>query len=116
MTMSLFDDDRKIPKVSINICVKPLNLDVNETKNWNKVFGYIMKKSRTKLDFLNINGLRRLDLDKIKLAKIRLKLNILDYKELLKIEDIFNDKLSVDLKAFILAILHISADKLIDCF
>ena len=41
-----FTDGRKIPEVSINVKVKVDTEATEEATNWNKVFGYLMRKPR----------------------------------------------------------------------
>lgn len=110
--LDIFGDDRKIPKLSINVKVKVNTVSPEETANWNNVFGYIMKKPRTKLEFLAVNPIRNLALSKVKLADISNYLSDEDYTQLTKIEQLFDERLTADIKAFILSILHIPYDKL----
>ena len=71
-----------------------------------------MKKPRTKLEFLTVNVIRKLPLEKITLELIK-PLNLEDdYKVLVTIEDIFNNRLTSDVKSFILAILRIPIKEL----
>lgn len=102
-----FIDDRKIPKLSINVKVKVKTDSVEETNTWNSVFGYIIKKPRTKLEFLTVSNIRNLPLKNITLNKIKNIISEEDYTELKKIEKIFDERLTTDLKAFILAVLRI---------
>ena len=60
-----FTDGRKIPEVSINVKVKVDTETTEEATNWNKVFGYLMRKPRTKVEFLNIIDLRKFALNNI---------------------------------------------------
>ena len=69
--LNIFDDDRKIPKLSINIKVRCKDTNFDESNTWNYVFGYIMKKPRTKLDFLAVGPIRTLDLNSLKLSMLR---------------------------------------------
>lgn len=103
----IFGDGRKRPKLSVNVKVKVSTTYTDEMTHWNKVFGYIMKKPRTKLEFLMINSIRKLSLSKITLQKIKNYISEEDYVQLQKIENIFDKDLTDDLKAFILAILKI---------
>lgn len=105
--LDIFGDNRKIPKVSINVKIKVDTQSGAETHAWNNTFGYIMKKPRTKLDFLLISNIRALDLDKITVAKLKDYLSKEDYEYLYAIENLFDNKLAKDLKAFILSILHV---------
>jgi len=106
--LNIFDDNRRIPKLSVNIKVRCKDTTLDESAAWNYVFGYIMKKPRTKLDFLAVGPIRTLNLSDLKLSDLQGVMSDEDYTELLKIETLFNDKLSVDVKAFILAMLKVS--------
>ena len=106
--IDVFGDGRKTPKISVNVKIKVKTSDINETIAWNKAFGYIMKKQRTKLEFLAVDSLRCLSLDKVKLKDIVNFITEEDYAELSPIEKIFNKRLTSDVKAFILAILKVS--------
>ena len=102
-----FLDKRPIPKISINVKVKIKSDSAKENADWNKAFGYIMKKPRTKLEFLTVNLIRKLPLENITLEKIKPYLTNADYQQLATIENIFNTKLTTDVKSFILSILRI---------
>ena len=106
-TVNPFLDKRPIPKISINVKVKIKSDSAKENADWNKAFGYIMKKPRTKLEFLTVNLIRKLPLEKITLEKIKPYLTDADYQQLSTIENIFNTKLTTDVKSFILSILRI---------
>lgn len=106
--IDVFGDGRKTPKISVNVKIKVKTSDINETIAWNKAFGYIMKKQRTKLEFLAVDSLRCLSLDKVKLKDIASLITEEDYAELSPIEKIFDKRLTSDVKAFILAILKVS--------
>lgn len=106
--IDVFGDGRKTPKISVNVKIKVKTSDINETIAWNKAFGYIMKKQRTKLEFLAVDSLRCLSLDKVKLKDIASLITGEDYAELSPIEKIFDKRLTSDVKAFILAILKVS--------
>lgn len=106
--IDVFGDGRKTPKISVNVKIKVKTSDINETVAWNKAFGYIMKKQRTKLEFLTVDSLRCLSLDKVKLKDIVNFITKEDYAELSPIEKIFDKRLTSDVKAFILAILKVS--------
>ena len=106
--IDVFGDGRKTPKISVNVKIKVKTSDINETIAWNKAFGYIMKKQRTKLEFLAVDSLRCLSLDKVKLKDIANFITEEDYAELSPIEKIFDKRLTSDVKAFILAILKVS--------
>ena len=106
--IDVFGDGRKTPKISVNVKIKVKTSDINETVAWNKAFGYIMKKQRTKLEFLAVDSLRCLSVDKVKLKDIATLITEEDYAELSPIEKIFDKRLTSDVKAFILAILKVS--------
>lgn len=107
-----FLDKRPIPKININVKVKIKSDSAKENADWNKAFGYIMKKPRTKLEFLTVNIIRKLPLEKITLEKIKPYLTENDYQQLLTIENIFNSKLTTDVKSFILSVLRIPVKNL----
>ena len=109
--IDVFGDGRKTPKISVNVKIKVKTSDINETVAWNKAFGYIMKKQRTKLEFLAVDSLRCLSLDKVKLKDIANLITEEDYAELSPIEKIFDKRLTSDVKAFILAILRVSSNQ-----
>lgn len=110
--IDVFGDGRKTPKISVNVKIKVKTSDINETGAWNKAFGYIMKKQRTKLEFLAVDSLRCLSLDKVKLKDIANLITEEDYAELSPIEKIFDKRLTSDVKAFILAILKVSNNQI----
>lgn len=110
--IDVFGDGRKTPKISVNVKIKVKTSDINETVAWNKAFGYIMKKQRTKLEFLAVDSLRCLSLDKVKLKDIANLITEEDYTELSPIEKIFDKRLTSDVKAFILAILKVSNNQI----
>lgn len=110
--LDIFGDNRPIPRLVINVKVKANTKNSKEANTWNKVFGYIMKKPRTKYEFLAITTIRTLDLNIITLDSIKDLISKEDYTQLLSIERIFNCGLTSDLKAFILAILRIPFPKL----
>lgn len=107
-----FLDGRKIPKLSINVKVKVKTDSVEETNTWNSVFGYIIKKPRTKLEFLMTSNVRNLSLKAITLDKIKDLISEEDYNQLKKVEKLFNERLTTDLKAFILSVLRIPLNTL----
>lgn len=107
-TVNPFLDNRPIPKVGINVKVKVKTDSAKENAAWNKAFGYLMKKPRTKLEFLTVSLIRKLTLDTITVKKIKPYISQEDYDYLLSIENIFNTRLTTDIKSFILAILRIS--------
>ena len=113
-SLDIFGDQRKIPKVTVNVRIKVKTDSLEETSAWNKAFGYIMKKPRTKLEFLTIASLRNLPLSKLTLAVLKPYLKEEDYLQLKTVETIFDTKLTPDLKAFILGILRIPYNTLSD--
>lgn len=102
-----FLDKRPIPKINVNVKVKIKTNSAEENANWNKVFGYIMKKPRTKLEFLTIGLIRKLDLTKVTVKKLQNFIPEEDFQQLSIIEDIFDNRLTTDVKSFILGILRI---------
>jgi len=102
-----FLDTRPIPKVNVNVKVKVKTNSAKENADWNKAFGYIMKKPRTKLEFLTVSLIRKLPLDKITLESIKPYITETDYTYLKSIEDIFNTRLTNDIKSFIISILKV---------
>lgn len=112
--IDIFGDQRKIPKLSVNVRIKVKTNSPEETAEWNRVFGYIMKKPRTKLEFLTIASLRDLPLSKLTLAVLKPYIKEEDYIQLQKVEDLFNTRLTTDLKAFILGVLRIPYNTLRD--
>jgi hypothetical protein len=112
--IDIFGDGRKIPTVFVNIKVKIKTKSLEEMLAWNKVFGYIMKKPRTKLEFITVANIRKLkSLDNVTLNKIKKYISVEDYQELSKVEDIFNSGLTLDIKAFILSILKVPFEVLL---
>jgi len=107
-----FLDKRPIPKININVKIKVKTNSAKENADWNKAFGYLMKKPRTKLEFLTVNIIRKIPLDKITVASIKPFILEPDYNVLLTIEDIFNTRLTSDVKSFILAVLRIPVKEL----
>ena len=85
--LDIFGDGRKRPKLSVNVKIKINTKYKEESLEWNKVFGYIMKKPRTKLEFLMVNSIRRLQLSNITLEKIKPYISEEDYGQLFKIEN-----------------------------
>ena len=114
LNVDLFGDERKVPKLSVNVKVKVKTESQEENTQWNSVFGYLMKKPRTKLDFLTTNNFRKLPLAELTLEKLKPFIFKEDYDQLVKIERVFNEALSSDLKAFILAILKIPYEKVLE--
>lgn len=112
--LDIFGDGRKRPKLSINVKVKIDTDNKSEASNWNAVFGYFMKKQRTKLEYLNINAIRNLNISSIKLFDIQNYISKDDFEQLQKVENIFNNDLTSDVKAFLLSILKIKYSILSD--
>lgn len=105
--IDIFGDNRKIPVLKINSKIKIHGLTKDEEVIWNKAFGYIQKKPHGKLEYLAVNCFRNEKIKSLKFTDIERFLSEEDVTELKSIEDIFNNKLSLDLKAFILAVLKI---------
>ena len=112
--LDIFGDQRKIPKLAVKVRVKVKTNSPEETMVWNRVFGYIMKKPRTKLEFLTISSLRNLPLSKLSLAVLKPYMKEEDYNQLQQVEDLFNTRLTTDVKAFILGVLRIPYNTLSD--
>ena len=106
-TINPFLDNRSIPKIGVNVKVKVKTDSAKENAAWNKAFGYLMKKPRTKLEFLTVSLIRKLALDKITVENIKSYISEDDYTALKSIENIFNNRLTTDIKSFILAILRV---------
>ena len=75
-----FLDKRPIPKINVNVKIKVKTNSAEENAVWNKVFGYLMKKQRTKLEFLLISNIRKLQLDKITVQSLHTHINEADYE------------------------------------
>ena len=105
--LDIFGDGRKTPKISINVKVRAKTSNVSETNKWNRVFGYIMKKPRTKLEFLVVDSIRSLPLEKLEVKDIQPYISEEDYEQISKIAGLFNKRLTQDIKAFILAVFRI---------
>lgn len=114
LSLDIFGDQRKIPKLSINTKIKVHTESTTENVAWNNVFGYIMRKPRTKLEFIAINALRKLQLDKITVENIKSYITTEDYVQLKKVERLFNTRLTLDVKAFVLSILKIPVNIITD--
>lgn len=110
--LDIFGDGRKTPKISVNVKIKVETKSAKENVHWNKFFGYLMKKPRTKLDFLSVNAIRKLNMSKITLKSINDYLKDDDKEQINKIKDLFDKRLTTDVKAFIITLLHIPYDKL----
>lgn len=106
-TINPFIDNRPIPKIGVNVKVKIKTDSAEDNNLWNKAFGYIMKKPRTKLEFLTISSIRKLNLEKVTLDGIQPFINNQDYMALKPIENVFNTRLTTDVKSFILGVLRI---------
>lgn len=107
MNIDVFGDGRKIPQLSINVKVKIKPNYQQYNTAWNSVFGYIMKKPRTKLEFLAVNNFRNLSLNNITLESIKEYISDEDYNNLIQVEEVFNNGVTSDVKAFILSILKV---------
>lgn len=105
--LDIFGDGRKVPQLSINVKVKIKNDYQQYNTAWNNVFGYIMKKPRTKLEFLAVNSFRNLSLSELKLKDIKEYISNEDYEHLQQVEEVFDSGLTSDVKAFILSILKV---------
>lgn len=105
--LDIFGDNRKIPNITINVKVKVKDLNSDETRVWNKAFGHIIRKGHSKLEFLTIDTIRELPIKNIKVSDLESVVSEEDYNVLKSIDTIFNNKISIDLKAFILAMLKV---------
>lgn len=110
--IDIFGDGRKVPKLHINLKVKAKTESPAESAAWNNTFGYFMKKPRTKLDFISVGAIRNLPLHKVQLTDLKTYLPEEDYKQLSTVENVFNNSLTSDLKAFVLAIAKIKQEDL----
>lgn len=102
-----FVDNRPIPNIKVNFKVKIKTKSAEETASWNRFFAYIMKKPRTKIEFSTISLFRELPITNIKIENIENFINKEDYDQLFIIKDIFENRLPIDLKAFILSMLQV---------
>ena len=102
-----FLDERPIPKLDINLKVKIKVHNQDEYKAWNSFFSYLMKKPKSKLNFITASILRNMNISLVTFDKIKDYLNEQDRLELEKIKDIFDNNLSVDLKIYILSIYQV---------
>ena len=107
MTINPFLDQRKIPEININFRVKINSTNKEEINNWNIFFYELMKKPKTKLTFTTCSILRNLPISNITLESIKDSITEEDYNLLLPIEDLFNNRLEIDLKIFILSLLKV---------
>lgn len=107
MNMNPFLDQRKIPEININFRIKINSEDKEEINNWNIFFSELMKKPKTKLTFTTCNILRELSVSNITLSQIKDHIDYNDYILLKPIEELFNNRLEIDLKIFILALLKV---------
>jgi len=109
-SIDIFGDGRKVPQLSINVKVK-VKPDYQQYNNlWNSVFGYIMKKPRTKLEFLAVNSFRNLPLSELTLEDIKDYISEEDYDQLKQVEVVFDKGITTDVKAFILSVLRVRFD------
>ena len=112
MNMNPFLDQRKIPEININFRIKINSTDREEINNWNIFFSELMKKPKTKLTFTTCSILRDFSVSNITLDSIKDHISQEDYKLLLPIEDLFNNRLETDLKIFILSLLKVPVSAL----
>lgn len=110
--IDIFGDGRKTPKLHINMKIRINEQDPAIIHTWNTVFGYFMKKPRTKLEFLAVNPIRNMTLSMVTLADIRDYLSEEDYLQLSRVETLFDKNLTNDVKAFILAVCKIKKPSL----
>lgn len=102
-----FLDNRPIPNIKVNFKVKIKTRNTEESNNWNSFFSYIMSKPKTKIEFITTSIFRNLSIYQVKVENLRNLVSEEDYEHLKSIENIFNNNLPTDLKAFILAILQV---------
>ena len=93
-----FIDGRPIPNIKVNFKVKIKTKSTEESSIWNSFFAYVMSKPRTKIEFITVALMRNFALSAIKVE---------DYEKLLTVEEIFNERLPIDLKAFILSVFQV---------
>ena len=105
-----FLDNRPIPNIKVNFKVKVKTQNVEETNNWNTFFAYIMSKPKTKIEFITTSIFRNMSIYQITVDDLREIVNEADFEHLKSIENIFNNSLPTDLKAFIFAILQVPID------
>ena len=102
-----FIDGRPIPNIRVNFKVKIKTKSTEESSIWNSFFAYVMGKPRTKIEFITVALMRNFSLSTIKVEDLNGVIAEEDYEKLLTVEEIFNERLPVDLKAFILSVFQV---------
>lgn len=102
-----FIDGRPIPNIKVNFKVKIKTKSTEESSIWNSFFAYVMGKPRTKIEFITVALMRNFSLSTIKVEDLNGIITEEDYEKLLTVEEIFNERLPVDLKAFILSVFQV---------
>lgn len=102
-----FIDGRPIPNIKVNFKVKIKTKSTEESSIWNSFFAYVMGKPRTKIEFITVALMRNFSLSTIKVEDLNGIIADEDYEKLLTVEEIFNERLPVDLKAFILSVFQV---------
>ncbi len=102
-----FIDGRPIPNIRVNFKVKIKTKSTEESSIWNSFFAYVMGKPRTKIEFITVALMRNFSLSTIKVEDLNGVIADEDYEKLLTVEEIFNERLPVDLKAFILSVFQV---------
>lgn len=102
-----FIDGRPIPNIKVNFKVKIKTKSTEESSVWNSFFAYVMSKPRTKIEFITVALMRNFALSAIKVEDLKDVIADEDYEKLLMVEEIFNDRLPIDLKAFILSVFQV---------
>jgi len=107
-----FLDNRPIPQIKVNFKVKIKTSNVEESNKWNSFFAYIMGKQKTKIEYITTSLIRNLPIYQIKVKDLCGLVCDNDYKMLLSVENLFDNKVPTDLKAFILSILQVPVAKI----
>lgn len=102
-----FIDGRPIPNIKVNFKVKIKTKSAEESIVWNSFFAYVMSKPRTKIEFITVALMRNFALSSITVEDLKDVIDPGDYEKLLTIEEIFNERLPIDLKAFILSVFQV---------
>jgi len=102
-----FIDGRPIPNIKVNFKVKIKTKSTEESSVWNSFFAYVMSKPRTKIEFITVALMRNFSLSSITVEDLKDVIEENDYEKLLTIEEIFNERLPIDLKAFILSVFQV---------
>ena len=102
-----FLDNRPIPSIKVNCKVTIKANNSEEYFAWNNFFAYIMNKPRTKIEFITVGIWRNLQISNITIDDIAQYVTQEDLDKLNSIKDIFENRLPIDLKAFILSVLQI---------